>query len=61
MVFRFNGTYMRKDRKNEDRDYLKQFENMSVEELLDVLSKEAEELKQLIKGILNRGDTNGKD
>lgn len=52
---------MRKDRKSEDRDYLKQFENKSVEELLDILSKEAEELKQLIKGILNRGDKNGKD
>ncbi|AMM43641.1 hypothetical protein FDG95_gp076 [Pectobacterium phage vB_PcaM_CBB] len=52
---------MRKDRKSEDRDYLKQFENKSVEELLDILSKEAEELKQLIKSILNRGDKNGKD
>ncbi len=52
---------MRKDRKSEDRDYLKQFENKSLDELLDILSKEAEELKQLIKGIFNRADKNGKD
>lgn len=51
---------MRKDRKSEDRDYLKQFENKSVEELLDILSKEAEELKKLIKSILNRSDKNEK-
>ena len=52
---------MRKDRKSEDRDYLKQFENKSLDELLDILSKEAEELKKLIKGILNRADKNGKE
>lgn len=52
---------MRKDRKSEDRDYLKQFENKSLEELLDILSKEAEELKKLIKNILNRSDKNEKE
>ena len=50
-----------RDKKNEDRDYLKQFQDKSVEELLEILTTEAENLKQLIKSILNRADKNGKD
>lgn len=42
------------DKKKSDRDYLKQFEDKSTKDLLDFLCKEAEELKQLIKEVLNK-------
>ena len=47
-----------KSKKSEDRDYLKQFEDKSVEELLDILSTEAEKLKNMIKDMFNRSGKN---
>ena len=52
---------MRQDRKNEDRDYLKQFENKSTEELLEIWNKEIESFKSAIKEFLNKDNNNGKD
>lgn len=52
-----------RDHKKEDQKYLNQFKDKTVGELLDILSTEADKLKSLIKGMLDRSkDTkNGKN
>lgn len=50
-----------RDRKKEDREYLAQFKDKTVGELLDVLSTEAEKLKTIIKGMVERAKKHGKD
>lgn len=49
-----------KEPKNTD-EYSKFLEGKSVNELLDILSFEAEKLREMIKSILNKGDKNGKN
>lgn len=48
-----------RDHKKEDREYLNQFKDKTVGELLDILSTEANKLKTLIKGIVERAKKKG--
>lgn len=50
-----------RDHKNEDRDYLNQFKDKSVSELMDILSTEAAKLKSMIKDFMNKASKNEKD
>jgi ligand-binding sensor protein len=50
-----------RDHKKEDREYLDQFKDKSVNELMDILSAQADDLKNFIKDMFNKENKDGKD